>query len=343
MFFGAADADSAASPSPAAARKRTAAFYLGALVVAVVLSLVVLVAFAVTHPALTRSAFDAGLSLARPSGRRSGQAISPLVKGDSAKAKGGGGGDGDDGRAQAQAFVMGDIEKTHHVPWLPTFRGTKFGVERVRLPTTGEMREVSWRVVSDKDPRVLIINGTITAAEASELITAATPALERSRVIAGTHGENAADSIRTSTGMFMVSPEQWDMPANRNLRAVIAAMGGVPQDNWIEATQILRYEGGQRYVSHPDYYSRNDFVNLARGGQRIYTALTWLNEVPLGGTTSFPSASLHIKPLPFHSVLFYNVWENGEPDFHSMHGGDPPGKGCVKYVAVTWVHARTFV
>ena len=187
-----------------------------------------------------------------------------------------------------------------------------------------------------------IINGTITPEEAQSLISTARKSLERSRVISGNNGENAANAVRTSSGMFLVREEEVNLPANQALRAVIAAVGGVPSDTWVEATQILEYKAGQHYIAHPDFYYEGDKANLNRGGQRIYTVLTWLNEVPSGGETTFPNAGLKVKPQPFHSILFYNTDEHGNVDYSSMHSGEPPAEGSTKYVAVNWVHGMPF-
>jgi prolyl 4-hydroxylase len=228
-----------------------------------------------------------------------------------------------------------------HVPWLPTFRKAKSGVEKIRLPD-GSFRQISWSVVSESKPRALLINGTLLPQEADTLIAAARKSLERSKVIAGNAGENEENTVRTSSGMFLLSEEERSLPANKNLRTIVAAMGGIPQDDWIEATQILEYKVGQRYVPHPDYYSPGDVANLQRGGQRIYTVITWLNDVKEGGETTFPNAQIKIKSHPFNSLLFYDATEDNQPDFYSIHSGEPPGEGSWKMICVNWCHGMPF-
>lgn len=57
-----------------------------------------------------------------------------------------------------------------------------------------------------------------------------------------------------------------------------------------EDIQVLRYEPGQKYDPHYDYFS--DKENIARGGHRIATVLMYLTDVEKGGETVFPSAEV---------------------------------------------------
>lgn len=75
-----------------------------------------------------------------------------------------------------------------------------------------------------------------------------------------------------------------------------------------EDIQVLRYEHGQKYDPHYDYFV--DKVNIARGGHRTATVLMYLTNVTKGGETVFPEAevcsSVHNRirtlPLLFHVI-----------------------------------------
>lgn len=55
-----------------------------------------------------------------------------------------------------------------------------------------------------------------------------------------------------------------------------------------EAIQVLRYENGEKYEPHYDYF--HDKNNIALGGHRIATVLMYLSNVTKGGETVFPNA-----------------------------------------------------
>ena len=57
-----------------------------------------------------------------------------------------------------------------------------------------------------------------------------------------------------------------------------------------ESIQVLRYEIGQKYDAHFDYF--HDKNNLKRGGHRIATVLMYRTDVKKGGETVFPNAEV---------------------------------------------------
>jgi len=62
-----------------------------------------------------------------------------------------------------------------------------------------------------------------------------------------------------------------------------------------EDIQVLRYEHGQKYDPHYDYFT--DKINIVRGGHRIATVLMYLTNVTKGGETVFPSAEVCITQV----------------------------------------------
>lgn len=67
-----------------------------------------------------------------------------------------------------------------------------------------------------------------------------------------------------------------------------------------EDIQVLRYEPGQKYEPHYDYFA--DKVNIARGGHRVATVLMYLTDVAKGGETVFPRAEVSWSIYLLHSI-----------------------------------------
>jgi prolyl 4-hydroxylase len=186
---------------------------------------------------------------------------------------------------------------------------------------------------------VLFIDQMITREECHEMIAAAEAEVKRSEVVA-VHGKSVVDNVRTSLGMFILT----HVEANENFRRKVAAFAGVPIEN-IEATQILRYQRGQYYRAHPDYFYPNAKEHLARGGQRFATVLMWLNEVPSGGETSFPLTSPKLEVIPRgpgNAIMFYSLDAHGNVDSAATHEAHPPTGASIKWVAVAWIRQHKF-
>jgi prolyl 4-hydroxylase len=215
------------------------------------------------------------------------------------------------------------------------------------------LRPTFWSLLKAEHPRLLYLHQTLADEFADDLIHVAEKQIKRSQVIVKPSDDGlfsnkklqleGIDPVRTSHGMFITDWEEWTLPATISLRLRAARMVGVPEEN-IEATQILRYQEGQFYKSHLDAFDEWDRANMDRGGQRIATMLTWLNDVPegLGGDTSFPLAGIKISPRKGDSVLFYDVDRKMALDKFAEHGGEPPRNGTVKWCAVLWIHPRRF-
>ncbi|KAG7022241.1 putative prolyl 4-hydroxylase 7 [Cucurbita argyrosperma subsp. argyrosperma] len=126
------------------------------------------------------------------------------------------------------------------------------------------------------------------------------------------------------------------------IEAKIAAWTFLPVDNG-EPIQILRYENGQQYVPHFDFFQ--DPVNVAAGGHRIATVLMYLSNVERGGETVFPdspvllspNANCSLKPKKGDALLFFSLHPNVTTDPTSYHGSCPVIEG-EKWSATKWIH-----
>ncbi len=135
-------------------------------------------------------------------------------------------------------------------------------------------------------------------------------------------------------------------PANplvAEVSARIDAVLGVAADIG-EPVQGQRYEEGQEFKPHNDwFYTTEGYwpAEAARGGQRSWTAMIYLNAVEAGGSTFFIRAGLAIAPTPGVLLLWNNALPDGRPNEGTLHSGQPVEKGT-KYIITKWYRTRTF-
>ena len=109
-----------------------------------------------------------------------------------------------------------------------------------------------------------------------------------------------------------------------------------------EALQGQRYAVGQEFKPHHDYFDTAQpywLDQVTMGGQRTWSAMTFLNEPEAGGRTNFPTAGLAIAPKAGNLVIWNNMDDYGAPNPGSLHQGMPVEQG-VKYVLTKWYRER---
>ncbi|KAK6117345.1 hypothetical protein DH2020_048936 [Rehmannia glutinosa] len=151
----------------------------------------------------------------------------------------------------------------------------------------------------------------------TQVFDSAKSELKRSAVADNVSGKSKLSEVRTSSGMFIRKGKD---PIVAGIEDKIATWTFLPKENG-EDIQVLRYEPGQKYDPHYDYFT--DKVNIARGGHRIATVLMYLTDVEKGGETVFPSA----EPRKGDALLFFSLYPNAVPDPASLHAGCPVDEG----------------
>ncbi len=109
-----------------------------------------------------------------------------------------------------------------------------------------------------------------------------------------------------------------------------------------EALQGQRYAVGQEFKPHHDFFDTSQLYwqdQVAVGGQRTWSAMTFLNEPEAGGRTNFPTADVIIAPKAGNLVIWNNMDDYGAPNPGSVHQGMPVEQG-VKYVLTKWYRER---
>lgn len=115
--------------------------------------------------------------------------------------------------------------------------------------------------------------------------------------------------------------------------------------NRFEDLHVVEYNIGGEYKDHHDFFHENEeyyIDEMERGGQRIITAIMYLNDDFEGGETNFPSYGKKVTPKKGKLILWTNVDEYGNVDFNSLHAGLPVINGT-KYIAVIWIREFEFI
>lgn len=109
-----------------------------------------------------------------------------------------------------------------------------------------------------------------------------------------------------------------------------------------EPVQGQRYLPGQQFKPHNDWFYTSESYwpqENARGGQRSWTAMAYLNDVGAGGATAFVAAGIQIEPKRGVLLVWNNALLDGRPNEGTLHAGMPVERGA-KYIITKWYRTR---
>lgn len=109
-----------------------------------------------------------------------------------------------------------------------------------------------------------------------------------------------------------------------------------------EPLQGQRYDVGQEFKTHTDYFEPHgaDFAeHCTIAGQRTWTLMAYLNDVPAGGGTRFKATGKIHHPEAGKLLAWNNVGADGLVNPASAHHGMKVRKGR-KYVITKWYRER---
>lgn len=184
-------------------------------------------------------------------------------------------------------------------------------------------------------PRVVIFDNFLSYDECEELIRGVEHKVEPSTVVDEKADKAVPHPARTSSGSYYYRG-QTELVARIESR--IAQLLNWPVENG-EGLQVLRYELGQEYRPHNDYFSAGTTSFMNNGGQRVGTFIMYLSTPTRGGGTSFPDSGFEITPQA-GSALFFS-YKNADPSSKSLHAGLPVLEG-EKWIATKWLRQGKF-
>ncbi len=130
-------------------------------------------------------------------------------------------------------------------------------------------------------------------------------------------------------------------PVVAALDAKLAGISGIDPSHG-EALQGQRYDVGQEFKAHTDYFepSALDYQeHCAIAGQRTWTFMIYLNDVPVGGATRFKVIGKTVQPERGKLLAWNNRRPDGTLNGATLHHAMKVRKG-LKYVITRWYRER---
>lgn len=109
-----------------------------------------------------------------------------------------------------------------------------------------------------------------------------------------------------------------------------------------EGIQGQHYEVGQEFKKHTDYFEpgTDEYVQFAGDrGNRTWTFMVYLNDVPKGGGTKFYNIDHVFQPRKGMAVIWNNLYPDGFPNYDTLHAGLPVVEGH-KDIITKWFREK---
>lgn len=122
----------------------------------------------------------------------------------------------------------------------------------------------------------------------------------------------------------------------RNIENKISNLLNINLDQ-IEPLQIAKYEKGQEYKYHYDYFDDTD-------NQRQYSIIIYLNDLDEldGGATHFPLYKCKFYPYKGRAIQWNNINSDKSLNKLSLHAGQPILTDKNKYILTIWTREKSY-
>jgi hypothetical protein len=152
-------------------------------------------------------------------------------------------------------------------------------------------------------------------------------------------GYQTIQSVRTNTSATLDVRH----PVVRFAQRRISEATGLPIGA-MEDPQVLRYEVGQSFAPHYDFFdaAAPGHAERLKRGQRLVTCIVYLNEDFEAGETDFPHLGFKIKGRTGDGLYWSNLNRDNQPDRRMLHAGLPPTEG-VKWLLSQWIRNKHWV
>jgi len=188
------------------------------------------------------------------------------------------------------------------------------------------------------EPRVYTVDNFINPAECRHMIGCAEAAGMNRAKVSGAE-EGVISKGRTNSLCWI---DHATDTITYQIAAWVAGLIGMPLSH-AERFQVIHYGEGAEYKPHFDAFNPETSAgkrNWQNGGQRLITALCYLNTPEKGGGTVFPKLKLSVPAEAGKLVVFHNCTPGTVVRHaHSLHGGAPVDIG-EKWAFNLWFRAE---
>jgi prolyl 4-hydroxylase len=204
-------------------------------------------------------------------------------------------------------------------------------ISSMALTATGEPSSLPPVAVLATSPDLAMVRELLTYEECDHLMRLSSPRMMPSVVVDPVTLRQMPHPVRTSDGTVL-GPIQQDLVVEAINRR-FAAVTGTPVEQG-EPLSVMSYSAGQQYRLHHDGLP-------GEANQRVVTAIAYLNDGYLGGSTYFPDLGIDFRGNKGDAIFFSNILSNGAIDGRTRHAGLPV-TGGQKWICTRWIRAKTF-
>jgi prolyl 4-hydroxylase len=187
--------------------------------------------------------------------------------------------------------------------------------------------------VPSKKADLFIMRGFLSEAECEPLMRLIDAQRQPSTLVS----DDGTPGFRTSETCYLDHAH----PAVAALDAKLGEVSGIAPE-YGEALQGQRYEIGQEFMAHTDYFepTAGDYrEHTDRAGQRTWTFMIYLNDVAGGGATRFKHLDKIVRPETGKLLAWNNRTPDGGLNAATLHHAMKVRKG-LKYVVTRWYRER---
>lgn len=212
---------------------------------------------------------------------------------------------------------------------------------RPPAPDPGAAHVSAAPVRISEQPHVFTVDEFVSRGECAHLMTLADRNFRPAREL--TADRLSQENLHFTGSMAALQMDLCD-PVVRVVERRVGAAFGMPASH-VEPLSVLRYQGGNSYAPHVDYFDAARMAeNQAQGdrsGQRVASFLVYLRPAEAGGETHYITLGKKVQGRERMALCHFNCLPNGEPDPATLHTGEPVQRG-EKWLARTTVREKKF-